>query len=397
MKKEEENLRSWYWKMNKEILRNIIIFIVLILIVFGAWMVLSSSAGFSAEKVGGFSKLFFKQIIALLVAIFMFFIGFGMNYKVLSKFSIYLYFAAVILLVITLTSGSTAKGGTRWLDLGVFSFQPSEFAKVALIIHLATLGIRKGEKLRLFKTGLLHPLIFIGIISGLIMFQPNFSTAIIVGILGLAVLYVAGARFLHLAGTIAVLGLIVGFLLMTVSHTRARILNWFNSFISGEGELHYQVQQAHIALGSGGLFGLGVGNSQQSNLFVAEGYGDFIFSIVGEEWGFLGTVAIASLFMLFFITSILLINEVEDEYGKILIFGLSFNITISAIINMMVVLGIAPTTGITLPFISYGGTSLIIFAYSVGVILNISHDGKTLTFNRNSIMNKAKEIFERPE
>ncbi len=383
--------------MNKELLRNIIIFIVLILIVFGTWMVLSSSAGFSSEKVGGFSKLFFKQIIALLVAILMFFIGFGMNYKILSKFSIYFYLAALILLVFTITSGSTAKGGTRWLDIGGLSFQPSEFAKVALIIHLATLGIRKGENLKLFKTGLLHPLLFIGIISGLIMLQPNFSTAIIVGILGLAVLYVAGARFLHLLGTIAVLGSIVGFLLMTVSHTRVRMVNWFNSYISGGGELHYQVQQAHIALGSGGLFGLGVGNSRQSNLFVAEGYGDFIFSIIGEEWGFIGTIAIASIFMLFFITAIMLTNKVEDEYGKILIFGLSFNITISAMINMMVVLGIIPTTGITLPFISYGGTSLIIFTYSIGVILNISHAGKALTFNKDSLMNKAKEIFERAE
>jgi cell division protein FtsW len=175
-------------------------------------------------------------------------------------------------------------------------------------------------------------------------------------------------------------------------HSRHRITTFFHSGGVAE-KINDQVYQAQIGLGSGGLTGVGLGKSTQANLFVSESYGDFIFSILGEELGFIGTVFVATMYLLVFFVSLLQMKTIRDKFGQMLIFGLSFNIVITAFINIAVVLGMFPTTGITLPFISYGGSSIAMFAFSIGVIINVTAEGRVLRLRKRLV--RLSEYFEK--
>jgi cell division protein FtsW len=157
---------------------------------------------------------------------------------------------------------------------------------------------------------------------------------------------------------------------MIFKHSRERVITYVESLLNG-GDINLQVKQAKIALGSGGIVGIGLGHSRQSDLFLPESYGDFIFSILGEELGFAGTVTVLFLFLVLFVTCLIIAKKAQDKFGQLLVLGLGFNIIVSAFINACVVTGLIPTTGITLPFISFGGTSIILFAVSIGIIVNV--------------------------
>ena len=184
-------------------------------------------------------------------------------------------------------------------------------------------------------------------------------------------LYVGGARIKHLAGIVITVGGALGGAIMLFKHSRERVFDYINSLLTGS-DINLQVHQAKIALGSGGLTGLGLGHSRQSDLFLPESYGDFIFSILGEELGFAGTVTILFLYLVLFVICLIIAKKAKDRFGQLLAFGLGLNILISAFINAGVVTGLLPTTGITLPFISFGGTSIILFGVSIGIIVNVA-------------------------
>jgi cell division protein FtsW len=186
-----------------------------------------------------------------------------------------------------------------------------------------------------------------------------------------AVLYVGGAKVKHISAIIFPAIGLLGSVIMIFKHSRERVLTFINSLLTGN-DINIQVKQAKIALGSGGFTGLGLGHSRQSDLFLPESYGDFIFSILGEELGFVGTVAVLFLYLFLFAICLVIAKKAKDRFGQLLVFGLAFNILISAFINAGVVTGLFPTTGITLPFISFGGTSIMIFGVSVGIIVNIA-------------------------
>ncbi len=271
----------------------------------------------------------------------------------------------------TLLFAPEVKGASRWLNLGFIRFQPSELAKIFLLLHLAVFIERKGEGLKSFNGGLGHALLWIGAVCGLIFFQPNVSTTIIVAATSFILLYVGGARFFHLGGIVGVLALVGGAGAMMFSHSRARILTFLHSVTEG-GSVNLQVLQSKIALGSGGFFGLGIGHSRQSDLFLPEPHNDFVFSVLGEELGFLGAIGILLAYMAIFIVGLLIAKKAKDNLGQLLAFALSFTIVMSAFIHVAVGLGLLPTTGITLPFISFGGTSIIIFSISTGILINIA-------------------------
>jgi cell division protein FtsW len=186
-------------------------------------------------------------------------------------------------------------------------------------------------------------------------------------------LYVGGARFKHIAFTLGGAATVGFTMMMLFAHSRERILGFVNSLFNGES-MNLQVFQAKVALGSGGLIGKGMGNSRQSDLFLPESYGDFIFSILGEEYGFVGAILTLMVYLAIFLAGLIIAKKATDKFGQLLAFGLSFNIIISAFINAGVVSGLLPTTGITLPFISFGGTSIIMFGMSVGIILSIAYE-----------------------
>jgi len=263
------------------------------------------------------------------------------------------------------------KGATRWLRFGGLSLQPSEFAKFALLFHLCTLISTKGDLIRDLKKGFLPMMIWIGSVAGLVLIQPNFSTGSMIILMSLVMLFISRARFTHIFGTIAAaIPLLVG-----VALTRPHVMQRIHMFIDGSasgGKLSYQLMQGIIGFGNGGLFGVGPGLSKQRDFFLPESYGDFVFSIVGEEYGAIGTIFFMLLFLIIMLRGFKIAKNARDEFGRLLAIGITSVVTLYALVNAGVTLGILPTTGLPMPFVSYGGSSLLFTSFAVGVLLNIS-------------------------
>jgi cell division protein FtsW len=251
------------------------------------------------------------------------------------------------------------------------SLQPSEFAKFALLFHLCSLISAKGETIRDFKKGFLPMMIWIGSVAGLVLLQPNFSTGSMIILMSLVMLFISRARFLHLFGTLAAaIPLLIG-----VALTRPHVLQRIQMFIDGSssgGKLSYQLMQGIIGFGNGGLLGVGPGLSKQRDFFLPESYGDFVFSIVGEEYGAIGTIFFMTLFVVIMLRGFKIAKSARDEFGRLLAIGITSVVTLYALVNAGVTLGILPTTGLPMPFVSYGGSSLLFTSFAVGVLLNIS-------------------------
>ncbi len=348
----------------------ILIVLVAVLIVLGVIMVFTASGTYSLTKFNNLYFLFkqhFWKVVAAVTAMILFsYIPYD-QYRIYSKWAL---IGIIIVLVFTFFFAPKVKGAARWLDLGIIQFQPSEAAKVFLIIHVAVLIERIGDKIKDFKNGFIFPLVWIGIVSFLVLIQPNISSGLIIALTGFTLLFVGGARWKHILGVTAPVFAAIATIAMIFQHSQERVLTYINSLLEG-GDINIQVLQAKIALGSGGILGIGIGQSRQSDLFLPESYGDFIFSILGEEMGFIGALSVLFIYLILFFISLVIAKKSQDKFGQLLVFGLAFNIIISAFINAGVVVGLLPTTGITLPFISFGGTSIILFAISVGIIVNV--------------------------
>ncbi|MCX7876641.1 MAG: FtsW/RodA/SpoVE family cell cycle protein [Melioribacteraceae bacterium] len=344
----------------------ILILIVAILMLLGAIMVFTASGTFSYYKFQYDYYMFIQHSIKVVLAVFAMIFAARFPYERYRKYSKWALLAILFTLLITLFVAPKVKGAQRWF----LFFQPSEVAKVILIIHLASMLEKFGDKIKDFKQGFIFPLIWISLAAGLVIAQPNVSTSIIIGLTSFMVLFVAGAQWKHIIGVFSSAGILVGSLALIFHHSRQRILSYINSILNGS-DINIQVKQAKIALGSGGLLGVGPGHSRQSDLFLPESYADFIFSILGEELGFVGTVGVLVAYFVLFLVCLVIAKKAQDKFGQLMVVGLAFNIVISGFINAAVVTGLLPTTGITLPFISYGGTSIILFAFSIGVIINV--------------------------
>ena len=348
-----------------------IFFDVFALMLLGLTMVMSASSTYSVIKFDNVFYLFnshlFKVFLGIGAVILFAFIPYE-YYRRLSKPLIIL---TTILLFVTLLFAPDIKGAGRWLNLGIISIQPADIAKLALIVHLAVLLEAKASLLDDYKNGFLYFFIWIMVISGLIMLQPNISSGIMLIIISLVVVYAGGAKFKHIVVSMLISGAVIGAAAMIFPHSRSRIFTFVNSITSG-GDLNFQVKQALYSLGSGGIFGVGIGNSMQSNLFLPEAYGDFIFAILGEEFGLIGSIAVLMAYLVFLGCGILVAKKSKDMFGQLLAFGITISIVFYAFVNVAVTTGVFPTTGLPLPFISYGGTSLIFLCISVGILINIA-------------------------
>jgi len=341
------------------------------LMLLGLIIVMSASSTYSVFKFDSVFYLFnshlFKVFIGIGAIILFAFIPYDI-YKSLSKPAIIL---TTILLIATLLFAPDIKGAGRWLNLGLFTLQPADIAKLVLIIHLSVLLEDKANVIDNYRHGFLYLFIWIMIISGLIMLQPSISNGIMLIVITLILIYAGGAKFKHILASMLISGLVIGTVAMIFPHSRSRILSYIGSIMHG-GDLNFQVKQALYSLGSGGIFGVGIGNSMQSNLFLPEAYGDFIFAILGEELGLLGSITVLLAYLVLFITGIMVAKKVKDRFGQLLAFGITISIVLDAFVNVAVTTGILPTTGLPLPFISYGGTSLIFLCISVGILINIA-------------------------
>jgi cell division protein FtsW len=289
-------------------------------------------------------------------------------YKTISK---KILLGTVVLLVVTLGLGAVVKGAARWLEFGGFGVQPSEIARFALIFHLSTLLALKQDRIRDFKVGFLPMMIWITVVTVLVLLQPNFSTGAMIFGISLTMLFLGRARLLHLGLTLTALVPLLLLYMISAEYRMKRIMG----FLGGgpdSGTTNYQLKQGIIGFGSGGLLGVGPGESRQRDLFLPESYGDFVFSIVGEEYGFIGTLFFLTLFLVIMLRGIRIARNAHDEYGYMLAGGITLAITVYALVNAGVTLGIFPTTGLPMPFVSYGGSSMVFSAAAVGVLLNIS-------------------------
>jgi cell division protein FtsW len=348
-----------------------IFFDVFALMLLGLTMVMTASSTYSVFKFDNVFYLFNSHLFKVFLGIVAIIVFAFIPYEYYRRLSKPLIIATTILLVVTLFFAHDIKGAGRWLNLGIISIQPADIAKLALIIHLAVLLEAKAATLDSYRNGFLYFFIWIMVISGLIMLQPNISSGIMLIIISLAVIYAGGAKFKHILLSLLISGVVIGSVAMIFPHSRSRIFSYVNS-ISNGGDINFQVKQALYSLGSGGVFGVGIGNSMQSNLFLPEAYGDFIFAILGEEFGLVGSIAVLLAYIVFLVCGILVAKKSKDMFGQLLAFGITISIVFYAFVNVAVTTGIFPTTGLPLPFISYGGTSLIFLCISVGILINIA-------------------------
>ncbi len=349
----------------------IIFFDAFVLMLLGLIIVMSASSTYSEFKFDSlfhlFNSHFFKVIFGIMLMTMFSFIPYEI-YKDFSKPAIIII---TFVLVITLFIAPDIKGAGRWIHLGFFSFQPADIAKLILLIHLSVLLEAKQDSLESFNEGFLYLFIWVVIISALVLIQPNVSNGILLAVVSFALLYVGGAKLKHIFVSALVCLIAVAAAAMLFAHSRSRILTFISSTEHG-GSPNIQVKQALLGLGSGHIFGVGMGQSLQSNLFLPEAYGDFIFAILGEELGFIGSVIVTLSYLVLFIAGILVAKKAKDKFGQLLAFGITFSIVIYAFINIAVATGVVPTTGLPLPFISYGGTSLTFLCISVGILVNIA-------------------------
>ena len=341
------------------------------LMLLGLIIVMSASSAYSVLKFDNVFYLFnshlFKVFLGIVAIVVFAFIPYEF-YRSLSKPAIII---TTVLLLVTLFFAPNIKGAGRWLNLGMMSIQPADIAKLVLIIHLAVLLEDKSNMIENYRHGFLYLFIWIMIVSGLIMVQPNLSSGIMMIFISLVLIYAGGAKFKHILASLAVSGLVIFLIAMIFPHSRSRIFTFISSIMNG-GDINFQVKQALLSLGSGGIFGVGIGNSMQSNLFLPEAYGDFIFAILGEELGLIGSIGVLFSYLVLFVAGILIAKKTTDRFGQLLAFGITVSIVFYAFVNVAVTTGILPTTGLPLPFISYGGTSLIFLCISVGILINIA-------------------------
>jgi len=283
---------------------------------------------------------------------------------------------AALALVLLPGVGRVAGGARRWIPLpGPFAFQPSESAKLVLALYLANFLANRGPRLADPRRGLLPPLLITAVMFALVLGQPDLGTAMLMGLLAMTMLFVAGARAVHLAVLAAAAAPAVGVAILGEAYRRQRILAFLNPWADPQGS-GFHIIQSLLALGSGGLLGVGLGGSRQKFFYLPERHTDFIFAILGEELGLVGTVTVVLLFALFAYRGYRAARRAPDRFGSLLAAGLTSMIVLQAVINIGVTSGVLPITGVPLPFVSFGGSSLLFTMTGVGILLNISQYGR---------------------
>lgn len=323
-----------------------------------------------------------RQIIWWVISLIFFIIISKINYHFYSKISIFFVLIAIGLLAIVLIPGFSIEigGSRRWLNLLFFNIQPSEVAKLAVIIFLCDTLNKKYRNRSSIKNLLFPAFVVLVIVTVLIFLEPDLSTVVIIWAVAFAVLFIGNVKFQHIF-SLGIIGItiMIGYMMME-EYRRERIFAFIDK-TTGSSGVNFQVNQSLIALGSGSITGVGLGNSVQKYSYLPEAHTDFIFAILGEEFGLVGTTIVLLLFFLFTLFGIRVCLKTEEFFGRILAAGMTALIAIQVIINVAVVIGLLPVTGLTLPFISFGGSSLLICMVSVGILLNISRQNITVVKN----------------
>ena len=363
--------------------------LIIILCGLGTVMLYSASSSFSLHETSGASDTLFlrshlKRMIVGMIVMFFFIV---IDYRKLKIIAPYLMIGSIILLLLTkaiyLIKGINFPA--RWLDLGIISVQTSDLARFSLILYLAYYIDKKRDNLKDFYNGFIPPVILMTCILFTIVIQPDFSTAAVIGLIGISMLFIGGARLSHITTTAITAVVVMIPVMLMKSYRMKRVIYWLSSVFGFNGnsaqEGGYQAQQSLISLGNGGIGGLGLGNSLEKNLFLPTPHTDFIFAIIGEELGLWGAISVITIFLMIFQRGIKIAKETSDPFGIMLTVGISFSIIIYTFINVAVVTGIFPVTGLPIPLISHGGSSLVINLACMGILLNISQAKRSVNHN----------------
>lgn len=348
---------------------------ILILLFIGIVMVYSSSSYYALYEKDNSDFFFIKEIIWAIVGICGMLVTMSIDYHIYKKWTPYLVMFTFLALVLVLFLGANLNGATRWIRIGHLSFQPSELAKYVLVLYLALLIDRRKDKIKKFKEGTIFYLAIAASFAVLILAGKNLSITAIVMMVAVVMIYVGGGKLIHILSFVPVGVTVLGFLIYLQPYRLDRFTTFLDPW-ADTSDKSYQLIQSFYALGSGGVLGSGLGNSKQKALFMPEPHNDFIFAIIGEELGLIGCIAIIILFMFIVIKGVSIAIKARDNYGFLISIGIVSVIAIQAIINIAVVTGSMPVTGVPMPFISYGGTSLVFNLGAIGILLNISRQSK---------------------
>lgn len=355
-------------------------------------MLYSASWYESFASSNGRTDMLFLQnhLKRLLIGVFFLFSFLLIDYRSLKEISPYLIIISLSLLIATkgyyLLNGYSWYKPARWLYFGPVSLQTSDIARFSIIIYMAYYADKKRNDLKDFQFGLLPALSVLTITMALIIIQPDYSTALMIGLIGIIILFIGGAKTSQLSLSCSG-ALLVGIpILLAREYRRNRVISWFGSWfgINDYSNIGYQANESLKSLGNGGFFGVGLGNSIEKNHFLPTPHTDFIFAIIGEELGFiLGTIPVLTLFVLIFLRGLKISKKCTDPFGVFLSMGIAFNFVLYAFVNAAVVTGIFPVTGLQMPMVSYGGSGMVINMAMMGILLNISQSRRSVGGKRS--------------
>jgi len=359
--------------MNRKHFDYTLLVVTLLLMAIGVMMVYSSSAIFAQERFQDSLYFLKRELIFTALGILSLLIAKNIDYHLYYKLTYPILFLTLILLTLVFIPGvgHSAGGAQRWIRVAGCGLQPSEITKFALVIFLAYSLAKKGERIKDFKTGFLPVVLIGGLLTGIVLLQKDLGTAFVLSMMILIVLFVGGARVIYLiAGMLAAVPALY-YLIFSVDYRRKRILAFLDPW-EHQLDTGFQIIQSYVAFNSGGLTGAGLGQGKQKLFYLPAAHTDFIFSVLGEELGLIGVFFVIGLFLIFMFRGLKIAFRAPDSYGTFLAIGVTTLITIQAIINFGVVMGLLPTKGLPLPFISHGGTALLALCLMVGILLNIS-------------------------
>jgi|694.fasta_scaffold111903_3 cell division protein FtsW len=341
------------------------------LLMFSVAFVYSASSSFAMVKYGSSEQLFWNHAIRVLLGMGLLIFCAKLDYHFWERSTSSIMMIAIGFLIVVFFVGVEAKGASRWVRFGPVNFQPSELAKYAVVFHTAAILAQRKIFVRDWRKSILPVMLWTLPVIGLIALQPNFSTALVIFMITIVMLFLADVDVKHLAIILGG-GLAVGGVYAVSASYRLERLKVYLGFGSSDTPVRYQIDQALIAFGNGGITGAGPGQSRQRDWFLPESYGDFIFSIVGEEYGFIGICLLLGAFVLVMWRGYGVARKAPDAFGRLLAAGITTTLAIYAFVNAGVTCGLLPTTGLPMPFISYGGSAVFFSAIAVGTLLNIS-------------------------
>ena len=348
---------------------------VLLLVGFGVVMIYSSSAVFAQRTMENPEFFLHRQLMWVGIGLVTMVTASWLGYRWTARLAYPLLAITVILLIVVLTPlGTSVNGAQRWIRVAGFTFQPAELAKITLVIWLAFSLTRKALKIKTFTIGFVPHMAVAGLLVVLVVLEPDLGTSALLGALTLVMLFVAGGRWLYLSGAVAAAVPVLYLFVTTSPYRMARMRAFFDPF-EYRFEEGYQMTESLLGFGAGGIWGLGLGDGRQKLFFLPEAHNHFIASQIGEELGFVGLCAVVCVYMVVVWRGLRIAIERPGTYGSYVAFGLTALIGLQALLNLAVALGVVPTKGLNLPFISYGGSSLVFNMLAVGVLLDISRGG----------------------